>query len=200
VPAAATIETDDSTRRRIIDAAMECFIQLGMAKTSLSDVARVAGVSRGTVYRYFDDRQTLVDAVVAAGAQEYFDDAARAMKAKRSLATQVGAFASVAATTAASHRSPLRIMTGDTALMRIIAMGSEESLARTTEFLRPYVEAAQEKGEVGAHVDTTEASEWLARVIMSITSVPSSLSFDIEDPPSVARYVERFAVAGLGPR
>jgi hypothetical protein len=91
-------------------------------------------------------------------------------------------------------------MTGDTALMRIIAMGSEESLARTTEFLRPYVESAQEKGEVGAHVDTTEAAEWLARVIMSITSVPSSLSFDIEDPPSVARYVERFAVAGLGPR
>ena len=34
---------------KILAAAMQCFLQLGIAKTSLQDVARAADMSRGTV-------------------------------------------------------------------------------------------------------------------------------------------------------
>ncbi|MGH3159321.1 MAG: TetR/AcrR family transcriptional regulator [Streptosporangiaceae bacterium] len=50
----------DDTENAILDAAAECVLAFGMRRTSLSDVARRAGVSRPTVYRYWPDLQALV--------------------------------------------------------------------------------------------------------------------------------------------
>jgi AcrR family transcriptional regulator len=44
---------------RILDAAGRCFARAGVRATSVGDVAREAGCSRPTVYRYFEDRQAL---------------------------------------------------------------------------------------------------------------------------------------------
>lgn len=50
----------DATENAILDAAAECVLAFGMRRTSLSDVARRAGVSRPTVYRRWPDRRALV--------------------------------------------------------------------------------------------------------------------------------------------
>lgn len=50
----------DETENAILDAATECVLAFGVRRTSLSDVARRAGVSRPTVYRRWPDRQALV--------------------------------------------------------------------------------------------------------------------------------------------
>ncbi len=47
------------TRERILEAAELCFSRFGIAKTTLGDVAREAGVARVTVYRQFADKQAL---------------------------------------------------------------------------------------------------------------------------------------------
>ncbi len=191
-------ESEDAMRGIILEAAAECFAQLGMEKTSLTDVARVAEISRGTVYRYFNDRQTLIDEVVEAGARDYFSDAAAAMETKGTLAKQMGAFAAVAAQTAVSHRSATRLLSGgDVGLMRVIIEDSEETLRRTIDFLIPYIEQSKKRGEIAKATRTTEAAEWLGRIIMSITSAPTSPHFDITHSETVARFVERFAVKGL---
>ena len=49
---------------RILDAAGELFAELGPAKVSMGDVARAAGCSRATLYRYFSDRRDLQVAYV----------------------------------------------------------------------------------------------------------------------------------------
>src|SRR4051812_44758041 len=49
---------------RILDAAGKCFAERGVARTSIGDIARAAGCSRPTVYRYFDDRDALRTAFV----------------------------------------------------------------------------------------------------------------------------------------
>jgi len=38
---------------RVLDAALTCVGRVGLAKTTLDDVAREAGCARATVYRYF---------------------------------------------------------------------------------------------------------------------------------------------------
>lgn len=48
----------------IITAALELFIEHGFAATKLDDVAKQAGVSKGTVYLYFDSKEALFEAVV----------------------------------------------------------------------------------------------------------------------------------------
>ncbi|MGH2948156.1 MAG: TetR/AcrR family transcriptional regulator [Solirubrobacteraceae bacterium] len=56
----------EQTRRRIIEAAMQCHAEQGIVATSLQDVARRADVALGTVYRHFP---TLEDLVGACGEQ-----------------------------------------------------------------------------------------------------------------------------------
>ena len=48
------------TRDRILRAALDLFLRQGIRKTSIDDVAKRAGVTRVTVYRYFSDRQQLI--------------------------------------------------------------------------------------------------------------------------------------------
>ena len=55
----------DDTRVRILDGAGDAVVRFGLAKTSLEDVARAAGVSRATVYRWFPGgRDEVFDALV----------------------------------------------------------------------------------------------------------------------------------------
>ena len=205
MPRAATKEAiptndngvDESTQERLLDAAMQCFTQIGIAKTSIQDVARVAGVSRGTVYRYFVDRQALIEATVESGAKHYYAEAAAAMDPLDTLAEQVGAFAEVLSRTLVEHRTRSRLMDGDSGWLRLIASDREASLRRSVGFLRPYVRTAKERGEVARDVDEQEASEWLARLVMSFTTLQTGVSFDIDKPKAVRRFVERYAVSGL---
>jgi len=48
----------------ILSAALECFVEKGFTATRLDDVAQRAGVSKGTLYLYFDSKEALLEAVV----------------------------------------------------------------------------------------------------------------------------------------
>ena len=58
--------TEILTRERILEAAEDVFRRFGPQKTTVVDVARVLGVSHGSVYRHFDSKVALRDAVVEA--------------------------------------------------------------------------------------------------------------------------------------
>jgi AcrR family transcriptional regulator len=51
----------DDKRRRILDAALKAFAERGYHGTSVPEVADVAGVGVGTLYRYFADKNALVN-------------------------------------------------------------------------------------------------------------------------------------------
>ena len=53
--------------QELLDAALELFVEKGYAATRLEDVAARAGVSKGTLYLYFDGKQALFKAVVQEG-------------------------------------------------------------------------------------------------------------------------------------
>jgi len=57
-----------NTRNRVLDAAADCFDRIGSARTSMTDIARAAGVSRQTVYVLFADRRGLTAALGARAA------------------------------------------------------------------------------------------------------------------------------------
>jgi AcrR family transcriptional regulator len=52
-------ERQQETRRRIVEAAIELHRTKGPATTTISDVARLAGVQRHTLYRHFPDELSL---------------------------------------------------------------------------------------------------------------------------------------------
>jgi AcrR family transcriptional regulator len=52
------------TRRGIIAAALDAFLERGFSGTRMSDVAARAGVAKGTLYLYFADKEALFEGVL----------------------------------------------------------------------------------------------------------------------------------------
>lgn len=57
-------ETQYETAGRIMDAAYALFLDFGLRRLSMEDVARKANLSRMTIYRYYRDKDALFHAVV----------------------------------------------------------------------------------------------------------------------------------------
>ena len=57
-------EEDSSKRRQILDGASKVFMDLGFDGASMGVIARAAGVSKGTLYVYFADKNRLFEAIV----------------------------------------------------------------------------------------------------------------------------------------
>ena len=61
----ARAEQEEATRRRITEAAVKLHGSVGPAHTTVSGVAKEAGVQRATVYRHFPDEESLFQACSA---------------------------------------------------------------------------------------------------------------------------------------
>jgi AcrR family transcriptional regulator len=57
-------DEDSSKRRQILDGAKKVFMDLGFDGASMGEIARSAGVSKGTLYVYFADKNRLFEAIV----------------------------------------------------------------------------------------------------------------------------------------
>ena len=64
------------------------------------------------------------------------------------------------------------------------------------EFWNRYLVAAAERGEIDPGIDTAEAAEWVARVLISIATVPGA-TLDPDDPAAVLRFLRRYVMPGL---
>jgi AcrR family transcriptional regulator len=65
-PAApASDAVDNDKRRQILDGARAVFLAQGFDAASMGEIARTAGVSKGTLYVYFDSKELLFQAIVA---------------------------------------------------------------------------------------------------------------------------------------
>lgn len=168
--------------------------QLGIDKTSMADVARGAGVARGTLYRYFESRGALFDAMMQRTTDRFFEDVAAAMDRRPNLSAQLGEFSEIMIRTIHPEAATPN---NQAAMARMLATEGAQALGRTAKFLRPYLEAARERGEVRGDLDVVDASEWLARILLSFTVLQASISYQAGDPRSVSSFVQRYAIRGL---
>jgi AcrR family transcriptional regulator len=54
-------------KQLIMDSALELFAENGFHATSMSQVAKKAGVSKGLAYNYFESKQEILDGIIATG-------------------------------------------------------------------------------------------------------------------------------------
>jgi AcrR family transcriptional regulator len=59
-----TAEEDSSKRRQILEGARKMFMDFGFDGASMGEIAKAAGVSKGTLYVYFVDKCALFEAIV----------------------------------------------------------------------------------------------------------------------------------------
>jgi hypothetical protein len=63
-------------------------------------------------------------------------------------------------------------------------------------FWRRYLVAAVDNGDIHPDTHVDEASEWIARVILSLVTVPSD-TLDPSDPSEVRTHVRRYVMPSL---
>jgi AcrR family transcriptional regulator len=64
----------------VLDAALELFIEKGFAATRVEDIARRAGLSKGTVYLYFPSKDAVLEALVRRAIVPIADTALEALR------------------------------------------------------------------------------------------------------------------------
>jgi AcrR family transcriptional regulator len=187
-----------SVRDRLIDAAESCLRAKGIRATTVSEVAEVAQVSRGWLYRHFPDKVSLLGAAIVRLNEAYWSEAHAPLNRCEGLDDQMAAGVVNAR---AAYDDPGAV------LMRMRMEEPEEFAACAgagvqglvpdlAAFWRPYVVAAQERGEVHAAVDIDAASEWVARVLISLSTVPGN-TLDPTDQAAVREHVQRYVMPGL---
>lgn len=163
----------DAARGRLIDAAERCFSRFGAAKTTLEDIASEAGVSRATVYRYFDGgRDEIVLGVVLREANLFLESLQRRLQRESDLSGSIveGVLYTVSTVRKNDHLAIL--FAPDVAGQTSAIAGASTALFEiTTDFLRPIFEAARQENQLRPGIEAEEASEFVLRFILSLLSV-----------------------------
>ncbi len=160
-------------------------------------VAEQAGVSRAALYRYFPNKQALIDEVLEANARRWRQELTRLLAGKRTLATQVGAAARF------GHFPPEDLLllglseTDPESLAILLTTGAHRFLERAIRFWEPHVAAAKKRGEIDRSVEPRQGAEWIARSFYSLATIPA-LTFDAGDPAAFERYARSVILHGLG--
>jgi AcrR family transcriptional regulator len=183
----------DDTRQRILEATYACVARWGLAKTTVEDVSREAGVSRATVYRTFPGgRDELLTAVVAWATLEFFDRLREHVAGAASLEEVMERGIIFARRAIVDHDVLQRVMqTEPERLLPALTVESVRIRQGIAGFLTPYL---AERGLVEG-VDLDQAADFLARMVLSHIAAPGR--WDLEDPVQVARLVEAELLAGL---
>lgn len=168
-----TPSTVDEARDRLIDAAEACFSRFGVSKTTLEDIASEAGVSRATVYRYFEGgRDEIILGVVLREARQFLAALQKRVGREADLADAVveGIMYTIASVRKNEHLGLLFApeVAGQTTS---IAGASTALFEITTDFLRPIFEQAHRQGRLRRDVVAEEAAEFVLRMILSLLSV-----------------------------
>jgi AcrR family transcriptional regulator len=171
--------------------------RMGLQRFSMEQVARNAGVSRGSVYRYFPERAELTNAVLERAAERFVAESRRAVERRRTLAAQVGEAAAFIRTHLHDEVTALQLPAEDeTLLATILTARVGGLLERWMDFWLPFLKEAEERGEVRQGLDRREAAEWIVRMLLSIAVMPSAV-VDLEQPAAVRLFVQKYIVRGL---
>lgn len=73
---------------KIADAAWQLFETRPFTKITMAEIAKNANVSKGTLFNYFDCKESLFMTLLLTGYQQYFDDVIKLIEAQATLSTK----------------------------------------------------------------------------------------------------------------
>ncbi|MEO7556805.1 MAG: helix-turn-helix domain-containing protein [Acidimicrobiales bacterium] len=180
-------------RDKVLAAAVRCAGEMGIERFTVEEVAREAGVSRATVYRWFPGgRDQLVDEGVTWEVGRFLARLGRAVEDAPDLPTRLER-GLVFAHRAFEHHEVLQrlLATEPGGLLPQLRATAPLALAVLRDYLVPLLAAERLRPDV----DATDAAEFLARTFVSLFTSPGS--FDLDDVDQVAWVVRDRMLAGI---
>jgi AcrR family transcriptional regulator len=175
VPAENRSFAEAARRAQIVDCAIAAIAEMGFAKASVDQIARLAGVSKGVITYHFPKKQEIVDAVierVIAAGRAYIEPR---IAAERSMAGRLRAYIESDLEFIDANRKPL-IALVEIAMNARRADGSlvigPDSLAQRAASLEELLRAGQQSGEFRRFNTRVMA----LTIIQAIDGVPALLA------------------------
>lgn len=172
-------ERTELAAERILDAAGALFVERGVDKPGMDEVARAAGCSRATLYRYFENRQALIHAFAHREArlitQQVGQVVADVADPRRRVVEAV--LACLAAVRERPHLAAW--YAGDSTLLR--------EVLRDSPIIRGSAESYLASG-----AEDPDLADWVLRIILSFLVDPG------EDAAAERRLLERFLLPPSG--
>ncbi|WP_207894521.1 TetR/AcrR family transcriptional regulator [Tamaricihabitans halophyticus] len=188
----ASARDTDRVGAGVLDAAFEEILTYGLRRTSVDMVARRAGVSRATLYRRFDGKDTLVQAVLVRECQRFFD----------SIVTAIGPLPTVEERLVEGFVVGVRYARTDPLLSRLLASDPEALLPYLTVNGELVVAVARDflvwqGDQVPGGVEPVDGrtpegvAELFVRLAISFTLTPQS-SIPLGDDEEVRRFARDY--------
>lgn len=192
-------EGDDEITTRLLDAAYEQFCRMGIKRSTMADVARLAGLSRITLYRRFASKEALVEQVVRREFRRYFDRFIVETRDARTVADRVvlGFVSSLRAIRSNPLVGGLLAAEPDAVVPSMTSDGGR-TLAAVRQFLAGRLRREQRAGNVSGEVDVDVVAEMMVRVCTSFLLIPSQV-IDLDDDARMRAVARQFLVPMLSP-
>jgi AcrR family transcriptional regulator len=186
------------SKDRILDAVADCYVRYGPERTTINDVAALAGCSRPTVYKHVGDRNNIAAALlerewermrrVVTGEMALYEGAVA--KLIEAVASAVGY--------ARSHPLFQRLLACEPqVVLPGLTTDAEPVLWAAIALLGPVVDAGRASGELPAGVEPAMVAEWTARLALSLMITPS-ITVNADDPDALRRFIGQLFGFGLG--
>ncbi|MET0739690.1 MAG: TetR/AcrR family transcriptional regulator [Acidimicrobiales bacterium] len=182
-----------SSRDQALEATLTCIANGGMKGFTVEDVARQAGLSRATIYRYFPGgRDQLVTETVTWEVGRFFVRLAEAIADAPDFRTRVEQGLAFAHRSLRDHEAFQRAMATDQGEIRArLAAIAPIVLGVIRSYLEPLLDAET----LVDGVTPIEAADHLARLIGSL--IVDEGVWDLGDPSQVHELVDRWLLSGI---
>jgi AcrR family transcriptional regulator len=174
-------------REDLLAAAARRFVQVGIRRTTMEDIARDAGAGKATLYRHFGNKDAVIDALVAREADRFVRALTAAAQAEQDAASKLEAaflagvrfFVDHPVLTKGRDEEPGQL------LPRVTANGGPV-VTRGLALFRDLISEGVDRGEL-RRVEASAAAEVVMRLILSYFTFPP-MHVRVEDPDEASRF------------
>lgn len=185
-------ELNPRTRARILDGALRAIAQHGLTKLGMHDVSAHAGVSRGTLYRYFPGRDELLQSLAEYERERFQQRVGDALRDAPAGAPRLRVALEHVAGYVSEHPAIQRLIENEPAFVLGYLREQFPTLRATAgTFFAPLVADAQPVRRGAASAD--QLVDWLTRVMISAVLLPDP------DPDGMARSLTAVFALLAGP-
>jgi AcrR family transcriptional regulator len=181
----------EAAQAHFIDAAEACFERYGVVKTTMEDIAKMAGVSRPTVYRHFSDRDSLILAVIMRRARSLIGKAQAFIRRHERFEDQL--VEGLLFLVKTGRKDPfVRILVSPEhlELAHQILGATDAVIDLNLEMWQPILAEAAARGELNPDLDFREIARWLTHVELIMVG-----RFDLATDDDVMRSMLRTFLA-----
>jgi AcrR family transcriptional regulator len=155
----------EAAQTHFLDAAEACFERYGVVKTTMEDIAKMAGVSRPTVYRHFPDRDSLILAVIMRRARALIGKAQAFLRRQDTFEKQL--VEGLLFLVKTGRKDPfVRILVSPAHLdLAQQLLGATDAVVDLTyDMWEPVLSEAAARGELNPDLDFRAIARWLTHV------------------------------------